>query len=207
MATSAPRSRPGSDHAETKGLGLAFNAKIGATRVPSSNVRRTGAHDRRARGLSTLRYRCGPFRGFVQLSTIKSNIVDGAIAQLLPDVTFYLNWTEALVARSGGLDRDGIVQGFEPVTPDDLGRPVAKAGRITGVTTGIISQVEIDDFAVDLGTSTRRIMRCDDQLEVHAEDGGRSAPPATRVRSSSTLGARHEDFSSRAARIGIRASI
>lgn len=87
-------------------------------------------------------------------------------------MTFYLNWTEAVVARSGGLDRDGIVQGFEPVTPDDLGRPVAKAGRITGVTTGIISQVEIDDFAVDLGTSTRRIMRCDDQLEVHAEDGG-----------------------------------
>ncbi|MGH7551796.1 MAG: hypothetical protein ACREMQ_02055 [Longimicrobiales bacterium] len=79
---------------------------------------------------------------FVPISFQRSNVVDCAVAEVLPDLDFYAGWTESL---------PGLVRGVRSVTVGDLGRPVSKAGRTTGVTRGTINQVNIDRLRVDLG--------------------------------------------------------
>ena len=108
---------------------------------------------------------------FVPISFQRSNVVDCAVAELLPGIEFYAGWTEAI---------PGVVKGVAPVTLDDLGRPVAKAGRTTGVTRGRITQVNVDRLKVDMGDDGRpRIALFSDQIEVEGErrafsDGGDS---------------------------------
>lgn len=94
---------------------------------------------------------------FVPISFKRSNVVDCAIAELLPDIEFYAGWTEAL---------PGVVRGVREVTFDDLGRPVTKAGRTTGVRAGTITQVNVDRLRVDMGDDDVRVALFSDQLEV-----------------------------------------
>jgi hypothetical protein len=94
---------------------------------------------------------------FIPISFQRANVVDCAVAELLPDLEFFAGWTEAL---------PGLVRGVKEVTVDDLGRPVAKAGRTTGVREGTITQVNIDRLGVDMGDLTERIALFSDQIEV-----------------------------------------
>lgn len=94
---------------------------------------------------------------FVPISFQRANVVDCAIAELLPEMEFYAGWTEAL---------PGLVRGVREVTFDDLGRPVTKAGRTTGVRAGTITQVNIDRLQVDMGDTSVRIALFSDQLEI-----------------------------------------
>ncbi|MEZ4331837.1 MAG: hypothetical protein R3F35_08775 [Myxococcota bacterium] len=108
---------------------------------------------------------------FVPISFQRSNVVDCGVAELLPGVEYYAGWTEAI---------PGVVKGVAPVTVDDLGRPVSKAGRTTGVTRGSITQVHVDRLKVDMGDEGRpAIALFSDQIEVEGErrafsDGGDS---------------------------------
>ncbi len=107
---------------------------------------------------------------FVPISFQRANVVDCGVAQLLPDIEFYLGWTEAL---------PGVVKGVKEVTFDDLGRPVSKAGRTTGVRHGSITQVNIDRLRVDMGDATPKIALFSDQIEIEGDsrafsDGGDS---------------------------------
>ena len=94
---------------------------------------------------------------FVPISFKRANVVDCAIAELLPDIEFYPGWTEAL---------PGVVKGVREVTFDDLGRPVTKAGRTTGVRAGTITQVNVDRLQVDMGDTSVRIALFSDQVEI-----------------------------------------
>jgi hypothetical protein len=107
---------------------------------------------------------------FVPMSFSRANVVDCALAALIPDMEFFAGWTEAL---------PGLVRGVKPVTVADLGRPVKKAGRTTGVTRGRITQVNIDRLQVDMGDDVERIALFSDQIEVEGlnrpfSDGGDS---------------------------------
>jgi hypothetical protein len=58
------------------------------------------------------------------------------------------------------------------LTESDLGATVYKAGRTTGVTSGVITQVEVDRLRVDMGEpGTQRIASFSDQFEVQGHDG------------------------------------
>jgi hypothetical protein len=103
---------------------------------------------------------------FVPISFQRANVVDCAVAELLEQIEFYVGWTEAL---------PGLVKGVKQATFDDLGRPVAKAGRTTGVRTGTITQVKVDRLRVDMGDKTSRIALFSDQIEVEGTDGPFSA--------------------------------
>jgi hypothetical protein len=94
---------------------------------------------------------------FVPISFQRANVVDCAVAELLPDLEFFAGWTEAL---------PGLVRGVKEVTVDDLGRPVTKAGRTTAVRDGTITQVDIDRLRVDMGDKTERIALFSGQIEV-----------------------------------------
>jgi len=108
---------------------------------------------------------------FVPISFQRSNVVDCAVAELLPDLEFYPGWTEAL---------PGAVRGVRTVTVDDLDRPVVKAGRTTGVREGTITQIHVDRLQVDMGEEgAERIALFSDQIEIEGKtrpfsDGGDS---------------------------------
>ena len=98
---------------------------------------------------------------FVPISFRRSNVVDCAVAELRDDVDFFVGWTEAL---------PGVVKGVKPVTVDDLGRPVVKAGRTTGVTKGVITQVNLDRLGVDMSdTNAPMVALFSDQIEVEGD--------------------------------------
>jgi hypothetical protein len=100
---------------------------------------------------------------FVPISFRRSNLVDCAVAEIFEDMEFFAGWTEAL---------PGVVTGTARVGVDDLGRPVSKAGRTTGVTRGRITQVEVDRLRVDMGEPGRpELAQFSDQFEVQGEDG------------------------------------
>jgi hypothetical protein len=101
----------------------------------------------------------GELTRFERIRFAGTNRVDAALAILFDGIEFYAGWTEAL---------PGVVSGVEPVSVDDLGLEVSKAGRTTGVTHGEITQVEVDRLRVDMGDDPRRPeeARFDDQFEV-----------------------------------------
>ncbi len=100
---------------------------------------------------------------FVPISFQRSNVVDCAVAEILPDIEFFAGWTEAL---------PGVVMGVRELTVDDLERPVKKAGRTTGVTEGRITSVDLDRLRVNMGSRTSpKIAQFSDQIEVTGVDG------------------------------------
>jgi hypothetical protein len=137
---------------------------------PGDPVIQPGALDIAGRTKVSTRTMVGVLDRFVPMSFVRANVVDCALAALLPELDFWVGWTEAIPGR---------VRGLKPVTFDDLGRPVAKAGRTTGVTRGTITQVNIDRLQVDMGDTTERIALFSDQIEVEGtgrafSDGGDS---------------------------------
>lgn len=106
---------------------------------------------------------------FVPLSFQRANVVDCAVAAIARGLEFYAGWTEAL---------PGVVTGTSPLTIDDLGRPVAKAGRTTGVTRGVISQIEVDRLQVDMGEpGAPKLAEFSDQIEIQGNDGQSFSQP------------------------------
>jgi hypothetical protein len=80
------------------------------------------------------------------------NFVDAALARIEPDMTF-----EATRVR--GLGVLGAAR-VEPLRPGD---PVAKLGRTTGLTRGVVSAIEVDRVIVGYD---RGELRFDDQVEI-----------------------------------------
>jgi hypothetical protein len=96
---------------------------------------------------------------FVPISFQRSNVVDCAVASLLPELEIYPGWTEAL---------PGKLKGWLPVTDEDVGRTVVKVGRTTGKTYGTIRQVEVDRLPIHMDEA---VASFSDQMEVAAEGG------------------------------------
>ena len=128
---------------------------------PGDPVVSPGPLDIGSRRSVTARTLIGVLDRFVPISFRRSNVVDCALAELREDIEFHVGWTEAL---------PGVVKGVKAVTIDDLGRPVAKAGRTTGVTQGRITQVNIDRLGMDMGDDDEeRVALFSDQLEVEGD--------------------------------------
>jgi hypothetical protein len=91
---------------------------------------------------------------YVPLAAGVPNIVDAAIARLDPALPAVTGYTLAI---------SGNVRGARALTPDDLNRPVYKAGRTTGVRAGFVTSIEIDGLPVayDVG-----VLRFNDQHEI-----------------------------------------
>jgi len=105
---------------------------------------------------------------FEVLSFIRENVVDCAVGQLLGDQQFYAGWSEAI---------GGVVQGSRRLRQTDLGTTVFKAGRTTGVTEGVITQVEIDGLRVNMGEPGKpKPASFSDQFEVIGTNGPFSQP-------------------------------
>lgn len=137
---------------------------------PGDPVVQPGPEDIRGRKKVTASTLIGVLDRYVPISFQRSNVVDCAIAALLPELEFYVGWTEAL---------PGFVKGVKDVTFADLGRPVTKAGRTTGVRRGVITQVNVDRLQVDMGDENPRIAAFSDQIEIEGvgrpfSDGGDS---------------------------------
>jgi len=87
-----------------------------------------------------------------------SNLVDAALARLGDDVAID-------AARVRGLGRLAGVRA-EPLAPGD---PVAKLGRTTGLTRGVVSAIEVDRVIVGYDEGERRF---DDQVEISPRGRG-----------------------------------
>ncbi len=135
------------------------NVNAGA---PGDPVVQPGPDDHRAAQPVSPKTLIGVLDRYVPISFQRANVVDCAVAALLPDLQFYVGWTEAI---------PGVVRGVKPVSVADLGRPVSKAGRTTGVTRGTITQVNVDRLQVDLGDREEKIATFSDQIEVEGDDG------------------------------------
>ena len=109
---------------------------------PGDPVSQPGDLDRRMRADTLI----GVLDRFVPISFARANIVDGAVAHLFDDLYFW-------EGRYRGLK--GTLRAAKPLTPDDLGRPVIKAGRTTGVTRGVITLVDLDGLRVDMADERR----------------------------------------------------
>jgi hypothetical protein len=127
---------------------------------PGDPVVQPGPADRSA----SMRTLIGVLDRYVPISFQRANLVDGAVAALLPDVEFYAGWTEAL---------PGVVRGVLPLGHDDLNLRVRKAGRTTGVTEGRITQIDVDRLRVDLADEGQppRVALFSDQFEVQGLAG------------------------------------
>ncbi len=126
---------------------------------PGDPVTQPGTLDRRASRATLI----GVLDRFVPISFQRSNLVDCAVAQILPQLEFWLGWTEAL---------QGVVTGIHQVTVTDLGRTVKKAGRTTGVTEGTITAVGLDRLRVNMGTTANpKIAQFSDEIEVTGTGG------------------------------------
>jgi hypothetical protein len=107
----------------------------------------------------------GSLAAFVPMSTTVPNLVDAALVRVRgADVTFPLN---------GGVGSN--LRGLRMIEPDDLGAPVRKIGRTTGVRRGKITAVEIDGLSVNYGA--QGILRFNDQVEVEGRDGTAFSQP------------------------------
>ena len=106
------------------------------------------------------RDRVGALEDFVPFSPRAANPVDAAVPTIAERVAIEPAKLRGLGLVLGGLrDRE--------IEPDDA---VAKIGRTTGVTRGIVTAVEMDDVEVDFDVGRRRF---DDQIEI--EGGGARA--------------------------------
>ncbi len=98
------------------------------------------------------------------------NAVDCAVASLGAD----LAPTNRIATQDGqpALKVNGLAT--EPLFLND---PVWKAGRTTGLTNGRVFAVEVDNFAVNLGTSINPFRcRFDGQIQAYAEDRALAKP-------------------------------
>jgi hypothetical protein len=107
----------------------------------------------------------GSLHRFVELQegAASVNRVDAAIAKLV-DIG------DALLDLPPGLGGPPRVAGVraEEVLPEDA---VFKVGRTTGVTSGAIFAVEVDNYIVNLGSDHRPFLcRFDDQIQAYAGD-------------------------------------
>ncbi len=126
---------------------------------PGDPVTQPGTLDRAASQQTLI----GVLDRYVPISFQRSNLVDCAVAEIFPDLEFWLGWTEAL---------PGVVKGVREITVDDLDRTVKKAGRTTGVTEGTITSVDVDRLRVNMGTDDDpKIASFSDQIEVIGTNG------------------------------------
>jgi hypothetical protein len=91
---------------------------------------------------------------FVALDTTQINAVDAAIATLDPDVEF-----------SDIIEGIGTIDGL--IDPAEVEK-VVKRGRTTGLTSGVVTAIEVDSVVVGFSTGT---MRFDGQIEISGIDG------------------------------------
>ncbi|MGH7804754.1 MAG: hypothetical protein ACREQJ_10430 [Candidatus Binatia bacterium] len=94
---------------------------------------------------------------FVPISFSRSNVVDCAIAEVLDGIRIVKARTRAVRAK---------IKGTKPVTVDDLDLEVFKAGRTTGVTSGRITQAEVDRLSVEMTERPVKTALFSDQFEV-----------------------------------------
>ena len=129
---------------------------------PGDAVLQPGPYD----GGTRARDRVARLERFVRLQSPRVNLVDCAIARLLPGIEYD-------AARLTGW---GTLRGVS-AAPVDEGMRVVKVGRTTGVTRGRVTAFELDDVVVayDMGN-----LRFDDQIEIEGSgnlpfsDGGDS---------------------------------
>ncbi|MDJ1159466.1 hypothetical protein QNA08_14605 [Chelatococcus sp. SYSU_G07232] len=110
-----------------------------------------------ADGGSRANDRVGALLHFVALNRESTNIVDAAVATIDADVAFDATTLTGFGKVNGARE--------EPLLP---GTPVAKLGRTTGLTRGIVTAIEVDDVRVDYD-SGRLVF--DDQIEIEGTDG------------------------------------
>lgn len=93
---------------------------------------------------------------FVKLKKTGSNLVDCAVAELVPGVAFNV---KSLMGIRGFLQGAGA-------SLIDIGTPVNKIGRTTGLTRGQVTAIELDNVVVgyDLGN-----LKFDNQIEIEGE--------------------------------------
>jgi len=128
--------------------------------LPGAPVSQPGDLDRNA----TRKTLIGVLDRFIPISFTRANVVDCAIAEVLHGVKIRRRYHRVLRGRK--------LRAPRPITLDDLGRRVFKAGRTTGVTFGRITQVEVDRLRVELGDDDDlREALFSDQIEVEGDDG------------------------------------
>jgi hypothetical protein len=111
-------------------------------------VLQPGAYDGGKRG----RDRIGTLLDAVPLKTGAGNLVDAAVATIDPEIRF-----DATILTGLGELRGLREAMLEP------GDPVAKVGRTTGVTRGVVTAIELDDLAI---TYERGDLSFDRQIEI-----------------------------------------
>jgi hypothetical protein len=137
---------------------------------PGDPVVQPGPDDMPGRKKISARTMIGVLDRYIPISFQRSNVVDCALAALLPEVEYIPGWTAALPGR---------MKGVRGITYEDLGEPVSKVGRTTAITHGRITQVNIDRLKVDMGDDSPRIATFSDQIEIEGNtepfsDGGDS---------------------------------
>lgn len=161
------RRRPLEPGAQIGMAGRSFIGTLGAIVKDADGVRYglTNAHVAADQGKALPGHRIGQPYGtnaadyvgllarFLPYSLTVPNLVDAAI--------FRLDATEVLPKWNGALA--GELRGVRTLGPEDLGRPVRKAGRTTGVQLGKVTAVEVDGLPVAMDVGTPRF---DDQVEV-----------------------------------------
>ena len=90
---------------------------------------------------------------FIPYSGSTPNLVDCAVVRL----------AKVRILPRHNLAIGGDIRGVRVVTPDDLGAHVFKVGRTTGISTGKITSVEMDNLPVNMGDS---VPRFSDQIEI-----------------------------------------
>jgi hypothetical protein len=110
----------------------------------------------------------GALSRVVPLSERRVNLVDCALARIIPGLEFWDAWNESIGGRRG---QGGRLTGARRLTPRDLGRPVTKVGRTTGITEGVVQLVDLDDLEVNLGQTTPRVVTFKEQIEIAGKDG------------------------------------
>ncbi len=127
---------------------------------PGAPVWQPGDYDRHATSDTLV----GVLDRYVPISFARANVADAAVAQLFEDVWFWQGRHRALNCS---------LAAPKPLTRDDLGRPVVKAGRTTGVTRGRVTLVDLDGLRVDMSDpgGPRREALFSDGIEVQGDGG------------------------------------
>jgi hypothetical protein len=95
--------------------------------------------------------------GMVRLKKAGKNQVDGAVAKLLKGIQYDPRTIRGL----------GKLAGLGPEFLDE-GTEVAKLGRTTGLTHGLVTAFEMDHVVVNFGLG---LLRFDNQIEIEGKDG------------------------------------
>lgn len=100
----------------------------------------------------------------IPLSFAAPNLVDVAMARVDSRRACVLGWTQA---------NQRPIRGVRTMTAEEVGRPLFKAGRTTGVTVGALTVAELDGVAVRYD---RGLARFNDQVEITGTGLDFSAP-------------------------------